>query len=224
MKSFVALLGIVFLLLALGCSKNPSESVVEKSRQLDVLSRMQKSEDNKLPTSIKLKGKIKFSDGTAYESDTEKSIDLPQHLWASFEESATEGLGTDYYVMYQEYFIINGYVTFRVRNYPVNSCYETWKHRITINFTNEYPPAPPFSIRQILADFKGAGVYSESYRDFPPSTPSGTYSSPFANFSSYRFDDDGDIDALDGIISSSGGFLWIGYLRGHLNGSNASCQ
>ncbi len=224
MKNFVALLGIVFLFLAIGCSKNPSESVVEKSEQLDVPSRLEKAGENKLLTSIKLKGKIKFSDGTVYESDAEKSIDLPQHLWASLEESATEGLGTDYYVMYQEYFIINGYVTFRVRDYPVNSCYETWKHRITINFTNEYPPAPSFSIQQILADFNGAGVYSESYRNFPPSTSPGTYSSSFANFSSYRFDNDSDVDAMDGTVNSSGGFLFVGYLQGHMHGSNASCQ
>jgi len=99
MKHFIVLLGLAFLLLAIACDKNPSESIVDTSEQLSEQAPLNKVLGDRLPTTIKLKGRIRFSDGTVYESATETVIELPQHLWASFEENTNlEFIETDYYV------------------------------------------------------------------------------------------------------------------------------
>jgi hypothetical protein len=229
MKQFIVLFCAAFLLLAIGCDKNPSESIVEPSEQLSEQAPLNKVLRDRLPTTIRLKGRIQFSDGTVYESATETLIELPHHLWARFEENMTLSPNeTDYYVVYGENFFISAgsAIGFNVYNYPVNPCYGTWKHRISISlpFGSQYG----FSMGQLVYDVKGSNVL-ESHSDGvfynPPYSP-GTYWSSFTNFSWY-FDNDSDIDWLQGVLivqGSGGPALSVSSFKGHVNGRGIACQ
>ncbi len=65
----------LFLLLALGCQQKP-ESIVGFNETEESLSKATAE-----GWYLKFKGKIKYSDGTVFESLVEKIIALPRHLW-----------------------------------------------------------------------------------------------------------------------------------------------
>lgn len=228
MKHLIALFCTAFLLLALGCDKNPSEieAVGQLQEEYSAPSSTAKYSGKALPTRIKLKGKIEFHDGTTYQSDNETLIYLPPNLWAKIEEaenSSAESGGTDYYVDWPDDFILwGGLVEFKTYNFPVNGCYVTWKQRIGIEIDGFYNS---FYIQQFVHDVENSNVlWSESRRDFYSAPSSGMNWSAFNNFS-WTFSSDNDVDLLIArVCTSASGVVDVVNLEGHLNGSNLACE
>ncbi len=79
MKRFFSLLGLGLLLAIIGCDKNPSQSVAIK--------------DGKTPVIMHLLGKVRFSDGTVYETTEMKEFVLPERFWTSARPFTAQELG-----------------------------------------------------------------------------------------------------------------------------------
>lgn len=215
----------LFLLSALGCQQKP-ESIVGSNEAEKSLSKA-----NAERWFLTFKGRVEFSDGTVYESRTEKTVALPQRLWGREWTEETESLDQNYYIDFLPQgvtFVLpqGGLAIFWKDNLHVHLCQADWSTRSIV--TVVYNPTNVGGSHYSSFYDSTIGTFIQSPVGFIPPGQAGTFYSPFSNQISATFDIDGDIDRNDVTVQnydqSTSHALYFTVIRHHMRSQNVACQ
>ncbi|MCL4708655.1 hypothetical protein KJ068_26145 [bacterium] len=235
MKNFITLFSTAFLLLAFGCSKNPSQSAVGALKQVDELSK---------PASVgwylTFKGKIEYSDGTVFESKDEKTIALPEHLWGSAWSEDIQTLGPDVGQNYYIEFVPSGLTVtigqsstgiFHQSGLTTHSCGADWSTRSIVTVLNNTTTALPCGATHYSLFYDGDywPPVQSPINCIPPGVlgGTGTFNGQFSNEVSFE-NTNGYVDVNRVIVKNNdphaGGVIEFLSIRYHLRSRNIACS
>jgi hypothetical protein len=211
----------LFLLLALGCQQKP-ESIVSSNEAEQSLSK-----ENAGEWFLTFKGRVEFSDGTVFESRTEKTIALPRRLWGREWTEQTESFEQNYQVEFinpGDFFGLaaGSSASFIRQNLNVHFCTAAWSHRsiATVSINNTSAGG---AHQSILLDSKA--FFSSPVNPIPPGA-TGTFYGLFSNEVTVAFDNDGDVDFNTARVENYDAVnpIFFTSIRYHLRSRNIACE